>query len=158
MQPCRFMIAITARIGSRQQLVGGVPLGCPGGAQRSCGDHLHPIQLVFHGTLFFLKNRRFFSLCACAYVVDWPHVAQVRFWRPKGPHSETRHVVWQSSSSWDKKLFYFHFYGSNGGVLGQKRCLGVFWDRVRGSRPEAKKCNNHNGQLERHPIVSFTHI
>ena len=35
--------ARTGRIGSRQQLAGGVSLGCSGGAQRSCGDHLHPI-------------------------------------------------------------------------------------------------------------------
>ena len=40
--------ATTGRIGSWQQLAGGVPWGCSGGAQRPCGDHLHPIQLRFH--------------------------------------------------------------------------------------------------------------
>ena len=43
----------TGRIGSRQQLAGGVPWGCPGGALRSCGDHLHPIQLGLHGKPLF---------------------------------------------------------------------------------------------------------
>ena len=36
-----------------------------------------------------LKNRPIF-LCACGYVVDLPHVAQVRFWQPKRPHSERK--------------------------------------------------------------------
>ena len=43
----------TGRIGSRQQLAGGVPWGCFGGAQRSYGDHLHPIRLRFHGKPLF---------------------------------------------------------------------------------------------------------
>ena len=43
----------TGRIGSRQQLAGGVPWGCSGGAQRSYGDHLHPIRLRFHGKPLF---------------------------------------------------------------------------------------------------------
>ena len=45
--------ARTGRIGSRQQLAGGVPWGCSGGAQRSYGDHLHPIRLRFHGKPLF---------------------------------------------------------------------------------------------------------
>ena len=40
----------TGRIGSRKQLAGGVPWGCSGGAQRSYGDHLHPIRLRFAET------------------------------------------------------------------------------------------------------------
>ena len=43
----------TGRIGSRQHLAGGVSWGCPEGAQRPCGDHLHPIQIGFHGQPFF---------------------------------------------------------------------------------------------------------
>ena len=43
----------TGRIGSRQQLAGGVPWGCSGGAQRSYGDHPHPIRLRFHGKPLF---------------------------------------------------------------------------------------------------------
>ena len=43
----------TGRIGSRQQLAGGVSWGCSGGAQRSYGDHLHPIRLRFHGKPLF---------------------------------------------------------------------------------------------------------
>ena len=47
------LAALTGRIGSRQQLAGDVSWGCSGGAQRSYGDHLHPIQLRFHGTSLF---------------------------------------------------------------------------------------------------------
>ena len=84
---------LAGRIRSWQQLAGGVSGGCPGGAQWSCGYHLHPIQLGFHGNPYFKKIDQFFS-CACGYVVDWPHVAQVRFWRPKRPHLERRHAIW----------------------------------------------------------------
>ena len=61
-----------------------------------------------------------------------PHVAQVRFWRPKRPHLEKGHVVWQSSPSWDKKLrtqqkYFFTFYGSKGGALGQKNGAFGCW-------------------------------
>ena len=56
----------------------------------------------FIETPYFEKIGRFFW-CACGYVVNWPHVAQVRFWRPKTPHLESSHVVWQSPSSWEKK-------------------------------------------------------
>ena len=45
----------TGRIGSRQQLAGGVPWVCSGGTQRSYGDHLHPIRLRFHGKPLFWK-------------------------------------------------------------------------------------------------------
>ena len=41
------------RIWSRQQLAGGMSWGCSGGAQRSYGDHIHPIQLRFHGKPLF---------------------------------------------------------------------------------------------------------
>ena len=44
------------RIWSRQQLAGGVLVvswGCSGGAQRSCWDHVHLIQLVFKGNPMF---------------------------------------------------------------------------------------------------------
>ena len=50
----------TGRIGSRQQLAGGVSWGCSGGVQRPCGDHLHQIQLRFHGKSFISKIGRFF--------------------------------------------------------------------------------------------------
>ena len=43
----------TGRIGSRQQVAGGVSWGCFGGAQRSYGDHLHQIRLRFHGKSLF---------------------------------------------------------------------------------------------------------
>ena len=46
----------TGRIGTQQQLAGGVlvvPCGCSGGAQWSCGDHLHLIQLEFKGNSLF---------------------------------------------------------------------------------------------------------
>ena len=47
--------ACTGQIRSRQHLAGGVPWGCSGGTQGPCGDHLHPIQLRFHGNSCFEK-------------------------------------------------------------------------------------------------------
>ena len=79
-----------------------------------------------------LKSWPFFPV-SCGNVVDWPHVAEVRFWRPKRPHLEKRHAIWRSPSSCDKHLrtfhntFFFALYGSKSGILGQNRCLGVFW-------------------------------
>ena len=65
--------------------------------------------------------------------MDWPHAAQVRFWQPSRPQSEKRHAIWQYPSSWDKKLRTFQncrfFMGKKSGVLGQKRCFGVYWTR-----------------------------
>ena len=43
----------TGQIGSRRQLAGGASWGCSGGAQRPCGDHLHLIQVKFHGNPLF---------------------------------------------------------------------------------------------------------
>ena len=110
----------------------GVSWGCPAALW---GPSTPNSTRVSWKTLI-LKNWPIFPV-SCGYVVDWPHVAQVRFWRPKRPHSEKRHAVWQSPSSWDKNCglfknidFIFYFYGSKSGVLGQKT---VFWgvlDRV----------------------------
>ena len=49
----------TGQIGNRRQLAGGVR-GCSGGTQRPCGDHLHQIQLKFHGKPLFSKIGQFF--------------------------------------------------------------------------------------------------
>ena len=56
-----------------------------------------------------LKNWPIFP-ASCGYVVVLPHVAQVRFWRPKRPHSEERHAIRQSPASWDKELRTFRKY------------------------------------------------
>ena len=57
----------TGRIGTWQHLMGGVSWGCPGGAQRTCGDHIHPIQLGFHGNPKVRKNGHFFPMCMWIY-------------------------------------------------------------------------------------------
>ena len=118
----------TGRIGSRQQLAGGVSWGCPRDDRWSFGDHLHPIQLGLHRKSLFVKFGRLF-LCACGYVVDLPHVAQVRFWRSKRPHLEKRHLVWQSPSSWDKKLqtIFLPFMGPKVVFWVKKWCFLVSW-------------------------------
>ena len=46
-----------------------------------------PSQTQVSWKTLVLKNWPIFP-ASCGYVVDWPHVAQVRFWRPKMPHSE----------------------------------------------------------------------
>ena len=53
---------------------GGVSWGCPGGAQRSCGDHPHPIQSGLKETQCFEKLAHF----PCVHV----HGYVVGFWRP----------------------------------------------------------------------------
>ena len=83
----------------------------------------------------FEKINRFF-LCACGYMVDWPHVAQVRFWRPKGPHSEKKtcrlailRIMGQKIADFSKKEVSIFLplwvkrgcFGSRNGVLG---CFG----------------------------------
>ena len=107
----------------------GRVLGVPSGL---VGTIRTQSNLGFHENPYFEKNGRFFSCASCGYVVDLPHVAQVRFWRPKRPHSEESRVIWQSPSSWDKKLrifkkevsfFYFLWvqkwcFGSKNGVFG----------------------------------------
>ena len=40
-----------------------VSLGCSGGAQRSCGDHIHLIQLCFYKKTLILKNWPIFPIC-----------------------------------------------------------------------------------------------
>ena len=61
----------------------------------------------------------------------WPKCA---FGDQKGLIKKKRHAIWQSPSSWDKKLrtlknrfLFFTLHGSKSGILGQKRCFGVFW-------------------------------
>ena len=64
-------------------------------------------------------------------------MAQVRFWRPKRPHLEKSHVVWQCSHHGTRNcglfdeyhfLIFYAFHGSKGRVFWvKKRCFGVFW-------------------------------
>ena len=59
----------------------------------------------------------------------WPKCA---FGDQKGLIWKKRHAIWQSPLSWKEKLrtfknSIFTFYGSKSGILGQKRCFGVFW-------------------------------
>ena len=67
----------TGRIGSRRQLARSVSWGCPGGTQRPCGDHLHPIQLRFHGKPWFRKIGRFFLCHVDMWLIGpmWPKCA-----------------------------------------------------------------------------------
>ena len=44
---------------------------------------------------------------SCGYVVDWPHVAQVRFRPPKRPHSEKKTCHSETPLSWIKKMRTF---------------------------------------------------
>ena len=78
----------TGRIGSRQQLAENawlVSLGCSGGAQRPCRDHLHIIQHWFEGKPILLKIGRF-SLYACGNGLDLPHLAKRAFCDQIGPN------------------------------------------------------------------------
>ena len=78
----------TGRIGSRRQLAECawlVSLGCSGGAQRACGDHLHIIQLGLQGKPIFRKIGRF-PLCACGNGVNLPQVAKHAFGNQVGPN------------------------------------------------------------------------
>ena len=80
--------------------VPGVSWGCP--AALWGPSTLNPTRVSWK-TLTWNKLADFF-LCACIYVVDWPHVAQVRFLATKRPHLERSHLNWQFPSSWDRKL------------------------------------------------------
>ena len=85
---CACLRIRTGRIGSRQQLAGNVwlvSLGCSGGPQRYCGDHLPLIQCWFQGNPELLKIGRF-SLYACGNGVNLPHVAKHAFGDQMGPN------------------------------------------------------------------------
>ena len=84
-----------------------------------------PYPTLVSWKTLILKNWPIFPT-SCGYVVDWPHVAQVRFWRPKRPHSEKRHVIWRylfgnppyhgtRNCELFKKLLF----------MGQKVCFGL---------------------------------
>ena len=123
---------------------------CPGGAQRSCGDHLHPTQLGFHGILksclIFHVNVDMRWICPM-----WPKCA---CGDQKGPFGKKTcrlaiHLsMGQTFVDLSKKqyrVFIFYFYGSKSGALGQKMVFRDVLDRVCGSRPETKTGNNHKG-------------
>ena len=81
-----------------------VSWGCSGGAQRSCWDHLHIIQLGSRKT-HVLKNWPF-SLYACGNGVDlpmWPSTPLATEWASICKS----HAVWQSPSSRTEKLRTF---------------------------------------------------
>ena len=112
-------------------------LGLSRGWQRPCGDNLHPVQLRFHGLL--LKNWPIFPVMWI--LVDWPHVAQVRFWRPKKasfgkttchlanpPYHGTRNCGLSKISGFH---LCFTFYGSEVVFWVKKQCFGVFSPSVR---------------------------
>ena len=123
----------TGRNGSRRQLAGGVCWGCSGGAQRPCGGPSTPNPTHISRKILVFKNWRIFPM-SCGYVVVLPDVAQVRFWRPKGPHSE-------------KKTCH----------LAQKTVSWSVLDRVGGSRPETRTETHCNGPYKQDPIVGITH-
>ena len=87
-----------------------------------------------------MENPYFEKLANFGYVVDWRHVAKVRFWRPERPHSKKKTcrlavplIIGQKCGLFKISIFLFfgfYFSGSKRGVLGQKM---VFWgvlDRV----------------------------
>ena len=92
----------TGRIGVRRQRAGGVSGGVLGVPSGLVGTIYTQSNSRFRENPSFEKIGRFF-LCTCGC----GGLAQVRFWRPKRPHLERSHVVWQSPSSWDKKLQTF---------------------------------------------------
>ena len=117
----------------REAYPGGVlvcPLGVP--SVLVGATHTQPSQAAWAALV--LKSWSIF-LCVCGYVEDWPHGVQVRFWRPKGPHSDKEQAVWQSPSSWDKRLWtfqkilVFYFYGSKVVLWVKKWCFWVFWTK-----------------------------
>ena len=105
----------------------GVSWGCPAAVWGPPTPN--PTQISWKPLI--LENWSIFPVL-CEYV-DWPYVAQVRFWRPKRPHLKKRLAIWQSSLSWDNKswtfqkntcIILFTFYRSKSGTLVQKT---VFW-------------------------------
>ena len=61
----------------------GVFWRCPA----ALGGPSTPNPAHFSWKILDVKNWPIFP-ASCGYVVDLPHVAQVRFWRPKRPHLE----------------------------------------------------------------------
>ena len=105
----------TGRIGSRQQLAENawlVSLGCSGGAQRSCGVHLHIIQHWFYGKPILRKIGRF-PLCACGNGVDLPHLAKRAFRDQIGPNVQKAMLLGSPSHQglkncgFSQKYFFF---------------------------------------------------
>ena len=142
-----FSCVYTGRIGSRQKLAGGVSWGCP-----AVLSLVGTIYTQFNSGVMenpYFEKLADFSLCACGHVVDWPHMAQVRF-ATKKAHLEKKIMPFGNSQSWDKKLrtfpkyrfSYFKFYASKGkrGCFGsKKRCFRVFWTECEGADPKQRQ-------------------
>ena len=136
---CR-LVGPTGRIGSRQQLAGGMSWGCSGAVQRSCGNHLHPVQLEFQGNPYF-ENLADFPVCmwicgglarcgASDFSAPKRHYSEKDMSFGNPPHHGTEKLrTFQKILS--RVFFTFHyFWGSKSGVLCLKVVfLGVL-DRV----------------------------
>ena len=138
-------------------------LGMPwaaGGAQRSYGHHLHPIQLGFHGNSLFFSVCMWmcggFAPCGPSALLVTKCLTRKRnvFVNPLIMGQET---IYCGIFKNHQFLIFVTFYGSKGGILGQKT---VFWGVVTGcevKRPAAKTENNLNGPQKQDPIVGITH-
>ena len=142
----------TGRIGSRQQLAGGVPWVCSRGAQRSYGDHLHPIRLRFHGKPLFWKIGRFFLRHEDMwwFCPTWPKCAfgdqkgliqnkDIPFGNP--PHHGTKHCGLLKNTDF---FIFLPFMGQEVVFWVKKTVVFECLDRVWGSRPEPRTKHNQN--------------
>ena len=122
--PCHAGTLCATLEGSHHSSIGDRPSRTPCTARRSS-----PLPPALCGSVFstaYSFFRAYYGASpATASGTSGTVRAQVRFWRPKGSHSESRPAVWQSPSSWDKKNAYF--WVKKGHFRSKKRCLGVSW-------------------------------
>ena len=77
-------------------------------------------------------------------------------WRPKRPHLEKRHAIWQSPLSWDKKLWTFQkilFFT----FMGQKWCFGVSRTGCEVADLKQRQEITTMDHRKQDPIVGITH-
>ena len=123
----------TGRIGSRQQLAENVwlvSLGCSGGPQWYCRDHLHIIQRWFKEKTLILKNWQI-SLCACENGLDLPHLAKRDFGDQMGPNLQKAMLLGSLSHQsriFSKIIFIFWpFFWTFGDCFAVFALLVIFW-------------------------------
>ena len=107
---------------------------CSGGAQRSYGDHLHPIRLRFMENPYFEKLGDFscvmwicggFAPCGSSALLATKKAS----FGTKTCHSAIPRIMGQKLRTFKNIDFlFFAFHGSKSGVLGQKNggfeCFG----------------------------------
>ena len=95
-----------------------------------------------------LKNWPIFTT-PCGYVVNWPHVSQVRFWRPMCSHSEKGMPLGNPAYQGTKicgllkkrPIFWFYLSWVKRWHFGSKKHGAFGCSQV----PDTKTENNHNG-------------